>query len=298
MAIHTRCCCLVAIVFFGLGCGRKRDSFADHADMGYQAYKRGNLESAIKSFDEAIRINPKSADAYGYRGNAWRDQGDLDAALKDYTEAIRLDPESSLFYSARGNAWQSKGDLDAALADFTEAIRLAPENAVAHLSRGFAWQSRGDFKAALTDYAEAVRLEPENANAYKYRGFARQNLGDLDAAVADYTEAIRLDSENADAFNNLAWLKATCCDDKFRDGNLAVKLATKACELTEWQSGDCIDTLAAAHAEAEDWENAVRRQEQAIELSADGANKEAGKSRLERYKQQKPFRDQPIGAVP
>ena len=44
---------------------------------------------------------------------------------------------------------------------------------------------------------------------------------------------------------------------RFANGQAAVTAATKACELTKWKDWQCIDTLAAAYAEAGDFKHAI-----------------------------------------
>jgi hypothetical protein len=92
----------------------------------------------------------------------------------------------------------------------------------------------------------------------------------------------------------MAWLKATCPDAAFRDGKGAVKLAKRACELTGDREGMCLDTLAAAHAEAGDFVAAVAAQEKALEdagyVRKEGADAQA---RLRLYQAKKSYRSRP-----
>src|SRR5207248_2308850 len=76
---------------------------------------------AIKDYDEAIRLDPKFADAYHNRGSAWSDRKDFDRAIRDFDEAIRLDPKDPYPFNGRGDAWRRKKDYARALADYADA---------------------------------------------------------------------------------------------------------------------------------------------------------------------------------
>ena len=54
---------------------------------------QGKYDEAIKAYDEAIRLDPKYADAWNNKGTALNNQGKYDEAIKAYDEAIRLDPK-------------------------------------------------------------------------------------------------------------------------------------------------------------------------------------------------------------
>jgi Flp pilus assembly protein TadD len=62
----------------------------------------------------------------------------------------------------------------------------------------------------------------------------------------------------ARAWDNYAWLLATCDDPVIRDTTRAVSMAKRACELTNMNDWTCLSTLAAAYAEAGDFDQAAR----------------------------------------
>src|SRR5437870_5554944 len=64
----------------------------DALKKGTEAQNKGDLDGAIAAFSEAIRLNPKSAQAFAFRGHTYRDKGQLDKAIADLDESIRLDP--------------------------------------------------------------------------------------------------------------------------------------------------------------------------------------------------------------
>ncbi|UCE50418.1 MAG: tetratricopeptide repeat protein, partial [Phycisphaerales bacterium] len=97
--------------------------------------------------------------------------------------------------------------------------------------------------------------------------------------------------------HGLAWLQATYPLAELRDGTEAIKNATRACELTNWEEGSSIDTLAAAYAEAGDFESAVKWQEKAIALVSKPWRHmldEGMKGRLELYQAHKPYHSSPL----
>ncbi len=112
-----------------------------------------------------------------------------------------------------------------------------------------------------------------------------------DKAIADFSEAIRFKPEDPIAYNNRAWLWATCPDARYRDGKRSVDSATKACEITEWKEALLLDTLAAAYAEAGDFDAAVKWQLRANALDANAGDKAKGLGRLKLYEEKKPYRE-------
>jgi tetratricopeptide (TPR) repeat protein len=87
--------------------------------------------------------------------------------------------------------------------------------------------------------------------------------GDVTGAIAHYRRALELNPDFPEALNNLAWLLAASPDAQFRNGAEAVKLAERACELTQYQRAILLGTLAAAYAEAGRFDDAVATAEKA-----------------------------------
>ncbi len=197
-----------------------------------QWFERGlatiDIDEQLRLFNEAVRLNPKNADVFYFRGAAQQGKGDLDAALRDFDEAIRLKPDDAMNFPGRGIARKEKGDLDGALRDYDEAIRLNPGHEVSFRARASARKEKGDLDGALRDYGEAIRLNPEYANTHYFRGRTREAQGDLDGALRDYCEAIRLDPEDAINFRSRGEARRLKGDIKGADEdfNQALRLET------------------------------------------------------------------------
>ena len=121
--------------------------------------------------------------------------------------------------------------------------------------------------------------------------------------MIDLDRAIELESTYVDAYNNKAWMLATAPDAAAREGAEAVKAATKAFELTGEKSPVIMDTLAAACAEAGDFDRAVQLEEKAladpdlVKLVGE-AEVKAARDRLALYRDKKPFHEKPRAAMP
>ena len=248
-----------------------------YAGRGNSWLFKREYDKAIADLNEAIRIDPKEASSYFHRGTAWFFKREYDKAIADLNEAIRLDPDDAKAYIAnRGGAWLGKREYDKAIADYNEAVRLDPMFAAAYIVRGRAWGSQKEYDKAIADYNEAVRLDPTDATAYADRGGLLADLKKYDQALADFNEAVRLEPTSAGAYRGRAWFRATCPDEKYRDGAKAFDEATKACRLTEYKEAFRLGTLAAACAEIGDFQKAVEWQEKANPMYSDAEGQKKG----------------------
>jgi tetratricopeptide (TPR) repeat protein len=98
---------------------------------------------------------------------------------------------------------------------------------------------------------------------------ARQHYqqGRYAQAWKEFAAAVHADPQNATAAYYFAWALATCSDHQRRNGKLAVGYARLGCTLTDWKSWTHLLALAAAHAEAGEYDEAVRRLDEALELA-------------------------------
>ena len=130
----------------------------------------GQLDMAIKTYSDAIKLNPYEAEMYNTRGVAFSLKGKYDSAIRDYTGAINLNPDFASAYSNRGAAYKEIGNFNSAIEDCTIAIDLNPNFVSAYANRGGTYSSKGDIDCAIKDYNKVISLDPNFANAYNNRG--------------------------------------------------------------------------------------------------------------------------------
>jgi len=129
---------------------------------------------------------------------------------------------------------------------------------------------------------------------------AQVNLGMCYAhgrgVAKDEVEAINLFRKAGEAgevggFNNLAWILATSENSSIRNGPNAVFFGEKAVAATHSKKPATLDTLAAAYAEAGQFEKAVKTEQEAIALVQTKEEKNAFRTRLKLYEAKVPYRD-------
>lgn len=234
--------------------------------------RNGNIQKARQLYKEACAKQFKDA---CYK-----------AALLESSEQ---DGES---YFKQGKFYLRKEQNDKAISEFSKAIKINPKHADAYHYRGLTYQSIGQYDQAIADFSKAIELNPKDASAYNSRANAWVNKGEFDRALSDFNKAIELDPTDVLAHNSFAWFLATCTDSRYRDGKQAVKLAEKTLRLE--QSAAFFDTLAAAYAEDNRFDDAIKTQENAIKLLEKyGMTEELSEFRkhLDSYKTGKPWRD-------
>ena len=230
----------------------------------------------------------------------WYEQGisllnsqKYEEAIKAFSMSIETLPHDYESYNKRGVSYIGAGDINRAVSDFTKAIELNPLFADAFSNKCAALCDRGNYAQAIEDCSRALEINPRSAKAYNNRGIAWNNKGYFEKAIDDYIKAVEINPGYADALNNLAWIYATCSDKRFRSGQKAVSYAEKAVKLSP--DPYYMDTLAAALAENNRFEEAAEVQEKVI--AAIGENENTGKysEHLDLYEAHKPLRDNSTG---
>jgi Flp pilus assembly protein TadD len=212
-----------------------------------------------------------------------------------------MDPDNHILHNNLGTALLLQGKFSEAKPHYEASLRVRPYFADALNNMGVVLTRLGDMPAAMAYLNEAIRIAPKRASVYGELAVALTYEGRIEDAIRYYRQALALNPHLVEALNNLAWILATHPESRYRDGTEAVQLARQACEVSAYNRPVCIGTLAAAHAEAGQFDEAIRAAEQARALALKNAQPEIAARNtelLELYRAGKPHRENPSPLSP
>ena len=173
-----------------------------------------------------------------------------------------------------------------------------PGDAAFELEKFIREQSSADLSAM--EQQEVLNHHRRLGDVHDMLGMITLQAGKPAEAIRQYQAALKVTPDRWRSLVVLAKVYSSHPDDSVRDGQQALVLASRACELTANNHPDALDALAAAHAENGNFKEAIKAAERAIEVARkrSAARIAAAISRrLRLYQAGRPFR-QTGGAGP
>jgi len=250
-----------------------------------------NLETLWRT---TIARNPGSYLAENNLANILFRAGQVDKAIVHYQKSLAILPDYAEANYNLGVALLRKGRREEAMTCFERATADRSGNlklqAQAHNQLGDLLSLRGYQDEALAHYYEGIQISPGIESLHTSLGNLLLQMGRTAEAKEHFQSAAELQPTNAVTLNNLAWVLATCSDAALRNGHRAVEIAERACQLAGYEQPIFIGTLAAAYAEAGQFEKAVETAQMAKDLASSLGQTnlfEKNQELLERFKQGK-----------
>ncbi len=169
-----------------------------HYRLGVVQMKVGATADALKSYQEALRLNPNMGEALhaleGYyinHGVALRRSNQPAEAIHAFRQALTYNPSSVTAYLELGEEFDRLGQLDEAVTAYRQAIALDSNNSTAHARLAAIYAKQGQQQQAVQEFQEVLRLNPKDPVAHHGLGVAYHALGRRDEAIAALQQAIR-----------------------------------------------------------------------------------------------------------
>ena len=285
------------VEFWATWCGPCRVSIPHLTEMAHKYKSQGVTFIGISSSDKSTEIVKKFVDKMGDKmdytvavdkkratDKAWMEasgQGGIPTAFVVDREGkiAWIGHPMSYLESVLGQIVTGKFDAKKQMEMEAKAETTMKEFSTAAKSK--------DWDAALKavdTYASLDASHAEQAASMKFSVLLKGKK-DYTAAFAYGNQLVATTyKDNAQALNDVAW---RILDDESlekRDLDLALKAAQRAAELTKFEDGMILDTLARAYFEKGDKAKAVEFQTKAVEKTTDEEMKTEMQDTLEKYK--------------
>ncbi len=275
---------------------RSRDAPA-HENLGAALLLEGHAAEAQAHFRAArearlrqsLELDASRAETHNDLGRLLIEAGRNEEAVFSFRKAVELKPAFAEAHCNLGAALAATGDSGGAMAELRATLALNPQYSPAYYNLGLVLAKRGDTDGALAQWRRALEINPEYADVYNVLGDTLYARGTVAEALAQWREAIRLQPGDARRLRETAWVLATSPRASNRNGSEAVSLAIRALNLLGAKDAAALDTLAAAYAEAGEFEDALAAERKALFVAA-GQQTDAMNLRLRLYESRRPFR--------
>ena len=177
---------------------------------------------------------------------------------------------------------------------YRHAIHTAPDVPLIYNNLGGILKAQGDVEGSIEAYRQAVRLMPKFSKARNTLVGVLLDCGRSAEAIPHIRSAIDTEPRNPAYRDRLAWILATHPDPTIRNGPEAVNQAEKTVELTQFQDASHLDTLAAAYAATNRFNDAITTALRAQQLLIGEPNPDIARGLRQRillYRHGRPFLD-------
>lgn len=252
-----------------------------------------SYEKALENAERVLKADQNNLQAMNLQILSLINLDRFDDALDKSNDLVRTAPGLPQAYWLRSIALSSLERWDEAIEDLQLLVENVPDQPIYKLQLANVFNASDRPNRAIKLYNELFDADPTLEGLYRSRGDAYLAIGKHKEAVADYEKELENDPEDSGTMNNLAWVLSTSPDDEVRDGKRALELAVKSCELTEYSKPHILSTLASAHAETGDFDQALEWINKALELAEkeDSTNLEDIKKEKASYEEKKPWRE-------
>ena len=175
-----------------------------NTSLGLIHGRMGDYEVALRFFNNSTQINPRSFNAWFYKGVTHENMKQHDAAIKSFKKAIDIDSKSK-----SESAWNSLGwnlhlmhNNSAAIDAFERSIKINISYARARYNKGLVHQEEHDYSLAMDELGLAIEYDSKFSQPWNAIGAIYHQKGEYKDALKAYDKAISLNPRYADPWNN------------------------------------------------------------------------------------------------
>ena len=257
--------------------------------------RQGENEEATVVLREILEARPNDAFALLRLGRLLVADGQTKEGIDLLDRALEAAPDAADAYFQMGEALAKTNRRQEAIDHYRQAISKNGNHIPTRLRLGTIDLHAGNFEAAAAHARVVLRRAPRNLPARSILGRALAALKRYDEAIEAMKPAVDAPNVPPELLDSLAWVLATCPDGRHRDGTQAVRLAERASQKAGSKNPRFLSTLAAAYAQAGQFDKAVDAAKKTIALAEKSGDTKLLfdiRQRLRQYEKGRPVRDE------
>jgi superkiller protein 3 len=219
--------------------------------LGLAQERSGDLKSAAESFEGAVHLNPKDADAFVELGHVYLKRNRPADAENKFRAALELEPKSA--EALQGLALSLDAQKKPEAIDVYRAyLAVQPQDSAAHSRLVHLLIEQGQNDAAVAELERTGTSGPPTVDQLKLRADIEIGQKKLDAAIATLKQAISLAPNDPQLHGGLGRTYLQTRDFPSAEKELKIALQLDRNNLAYWKdlsstyylAGNCQGTLA------------------------------------------------------
>ena len=165
-------------------------------------HQSGNLDDAIKIYENLVAKNKKDHQIYFFLGTAHLQKKNYEKTVFYIENAIKIKPDIPNYYNNIGIALSNLSNSQKAIENYLKALKLNEKFLDANINLAIEYKNLLKIEEAIKYFKISLKISPNNSIVYNNIGNLFKTLGKNDDAMVSYNKAIELNKNNAETYNN------------------------------------------------------------------------------------------------
>lgn len=166
---------------------RYPDDFRATTIVAMDYAQKGQMEDAVRVFNQLLEVDANSADAYNMIGYYYGYRGEYEKAIENLKKYQFMAPDQANPHDSLGEIQAYSGHYDEAIQNLNRALKIKPDFFAAYDHLGVAYEGKGEYDKAYASYLKAAEYIPVEGEKLHYLASALRVTcisGDREKALA------------------------------------------------------------------------------------------------------------------
>jgi tetratricopeptide (TPR) repeat protein len=191
--------------FFGPGASALFDAVSLNIS-GDQLYQKGDVNGAVKEFENALLIDPKEVNVHNSLGVCHAVKKDYESALKAFKTAADLNPDEVMAIYNMGLVNKLTENREKALELFLKAGKISQDIFDVMFQTGRLYLEMKQPENAKDYLEKAIDLKPDSGAVLRFLGDCYADIDMTKDAIDAYKKAIKNNPHDATSLSNMGYL--------------------------------------------------------------------------------------------